>query len=132
MHVDTKTTVLLQTAKGYISSPVNPEKVAVARSILDSGSKHSYISQNLRAAVGLPTVSQETLTIKVFGEETGTLQTCDVVQFCVRGPYNGLNVYVTAYVVPVLCAPLSDQAIDLAASNYPHLAGLWLADFPAQ
>eukprot|EP00112_Aurelia_sp_Birch-Aquarium-sp1_P014174 Seg3041.3 transcript_id=Seg3041.3/GoldUCD/mRNA.D3Y31 product="hypothetical protein" protein_id=Seg3041.3/GoldUCD/D3Y31 len=132
MHVGTKTSVLLQTAKGYISSATNPEKVAVARLILDSGSKHSYISENLRAALNLQTVGQETLTIKVFGEEIGTLQTCDVVQFCVRSPYNGLNVYVTAYVVPVLCAPLSDQAIELAASNYSHLAGLWLAGFPAQ
>ena len=132
MHVDTKTSVLLQTAKGYISPATDPERVAVARLILDSGSKHSYISENLRAALHLQPVTQETLTIKVFGEETGTLQTCDVVQFCVRSPYNGLNVFVTAYVVPVLCAPLSDQAIDLAASSYPHLAGLWLADFPAQ
>ena len=59
MYLDTKTSVLLQTAKGYISSATNPERVAVARLILESGSKHSYISENLRAALHLQPVTQE-------------------------------------------------------------------------
>ncbi len=49
-----------------------------------------------------------------------------------RSPYNEISVFVTAYVVPVLCAPLSEQSIKFAVNNYPHLSGLWLADFPAE
>ena len=132
MHVDSKNTILLQTAKGYVSSSTTPDRISVARLILDSGSKHSYISERLWDELKLPTLSQQTLTIKVFGDEEGTLRTCDVVQFCIRSPYSELSVYVTAFVVPTLCAPLSDQAINFAASNYSHLAGIWLADFPAE
>ena len=132
MHVESKTSVLLQTAKGYVSSTSAPENIAVARLVLDSGSKHSYVTERLRDKLKLPAITQETLTIKVFGDEEGTLQTCDVVQFCIRSPYDERSAYVTAYVVPVLCAPLSDQAISSAVDNYPHLKGLWLADFPAK
>ena len=85
-------------------------------------------SENLK----LPAITQETLTIKVFGDEEGTLQRCDVIQFCIQSPYDERSAYVTAYVVPVLCAPLSGQAISSAVDNYPHLKGLWLADFPAK
>ena len=131
MHVDTKTSVLLQTAKAYISAAQCPEKTAVARLILDSGSKHSYISEGLRSALSLPTVGKETLTIKTFGDSEGTVRTCDIVQFCVRSPYNSICLYVSAYVVPIVCAPIKNQAINFAIRNYPHLTGLWFADFPA-
>ena len=132
MHVDTKTSVLLQTAKAYISSAQGPNHTAVARLILDSGSKHSYISEELRSTLALPIVGRETLTIKTFGDNEGTVRTCDIVQFCVRSPYNSLCIYVSAYVVPIVCAPIRNQAISFATGNYPHLQGLWLADYPAK
>ncbi len=132
LHVNTRDSILLQTAKGYISSTTSTGKVVVARMIMDSGSKHSYISERLRNELNLHTISQDTLTIKVFGEENGTLQTCDIVEFCIRSPYNGLCTYMTAYVVPVICAPLSNQALKFAANNYPHLTGLCLADCLAE
>ena len=62
----------------------------------------------------------------------GTLQTCDIVRFCVRSPYNDLNTYVNAYVTPVVCAELRNQAIEFSASSYAHLARLSLADFPIE
>ena len=132
MFVDVKKSVLLQTAKGFISKAQNPEQSTVARMIFDSGSQRSYISERLRDSLALPTVSRETLTINAFGEDTGKLKNCDVTQFCVRSPYNSLNMYVNAYVVPVVCAPLKSQPINFAACNYTHLSGIPLADFPAE
>ncbi len=132
MHVQSRTSILLQTAKGYISSPTDQSRKRISRLIFDTGSKHSYISSSLRDALQLLTISQETIEVKVFGGDAGTIQTCDVVQFCVRSSYTGLCVYVTAYVVPILCSPLSEQPIKFAASNYPHLAGLCLADSQAE
>ena len=132
MFVDVKKSVLLQTAKGFISKAQNPEQSTVARLIFDSGSQRSYISERLRDSLALPTVSHETLTINAFGEDTGKLQNCDITQFCVRSPYNSLNMYVNAYVVPVVCAPLKSQPINFAACNYTHLSGISLADFPAE
>eukprot|EP00795_Rhopilema_esculentum_P008160 gene8160-14089_t len=132
MHVGTKDSVLLQTAKAHISAAQGPCKTAVARFIFDSGSKHSYISEALKETLSLPIVGKETLTIKTFGDTEGTVRTCEVVQFCVRSPYNELSTYVNAYVIPVVCAPISNQAINFAANNYPNLGGLWYADYPAE
>ena len=42
---------------------------------------------------------------------------------------NDLNIYVNAYVTPVVCAALRNQAIEFAASSNAHLASLPLADF---
>ena len=43
-----------------------------------------------------------------------------------------MNIYVNAYVTPVVCAALRNQAIEFPASNYAHLASLPLADFPVE
>ena len=77
----------------------------------------------------MPTISRETLSINTFGREEGRNQTCDVTQFCVKSPYNDLHVYVTAYVVPVVCSAINNHEIEFAMRKYPHLAALPLADF---
>ena len=41
---------------------------------------------------------------------------------------NGLNLYLTANTVPVICAPLQNQCIELSRDNIPHLQGLKLAN----
>ena len=129
MYVDARNSVLLQTASGYISSARDAGKIAVARMIFDSGSQRSYISQRLKDSLALPTLSRDTLTIKKFGTEESSVETCDVTQFCVRSPYNNLTMYVTAYVLPIVCAPVSNQPLNLAVAEYSHLRNLPLADF---
>ncbi|KAK3732474.1 hypothetical protein QZH41_003783 [Actinostola sp. cb2023] len=42
-----------------------------------------------------------------------------------------MEFYVNAYSVPTICSPLSNQAVQLAVNNYPHLRGLELADIPS-
>ena len=106
LYVETKNSVLLQTAKGYISAPNNSANLALARLLFDGGSECSFVSTWLKDALALPVIGQETLVIKTFGSDQGTLQTCDIVQFCVRSPYNDLNIYFNAYVTPVVCAAL--------------------------
>ena len=39
-----------------------------------------------------------------------------------------LTIYMHAYVIKVICSPLSSQVIKFAQSNYPHLRNLQLAD----
>ena len=60
------------------------------------------------------------------------MRTCDIVRFCVRSPYNSLCIYVTAYSVPIVCAPIRNQALSFTIGNYLNLEGLWLADYPAK
>ena len=50
-----------------------------------------------------------------------------MVQLCVECA-DGLNVYIDAYVVPLICSPVSNQCIEFARNNYPHLIDLPLAD----
>ncbi|CAB4016444.1 Hypothetical predicted protein, partial [Paramuricea clavata] len=39
-----------------------------------------------------------------------------------------LNLYVSCYVVPVICSPLTHQPVQFASSHYSHLRNLYLAD----
>ena len=72
-------------------------------------------------------IHSETLVIKTFGSTDEMVQTCDNVQLCVQG-VNGLNLYLTANTVPVICAPLQNQCIELSRDNISYLQELELAD----
>ena len=95
--------------------------------VFDSGSQRSYISEILQKTLNLPIAGQDTLLIKTFGESTAKLRRCDIVQMAVEAD-DGMQVYVSAYVVPVIGAPISNQLIEFTQANYPHLQCLRLAD----
>ena len=81
----------------------------------------------MRDRLNLPTVKSSKVLIKEFGNDKGTLQSCDSVQLAIKGADN-LTVYINAFVVPLICSPLSNQAINVAQDMYPHLRNLLLAD----
>ena len=67
LYVETKNSVLLQTAKGYISAPSDSANVALARLLFDGGSEHSFVSfTRLKDSLAVPVIGQETLVIKNF------------------------------------------------------------------
>ncbi|XP_068708273.1 uncharacterized protein [Montipora foliosa] len=117
MFVSSKSSVLLQTARANISKPGSGEHSVNARMVFDSGSQKIYISENLENTLKLPVPGQDTLLIKTFGESTAKLRQCDIVQFA----GDGMKIYVSAYVVPVICAPISNQIIEFTQAYYPHL-----------
>jgi hypothetical protein len=41
---------------------------------------------------------------------------------------DNLKVYINAYEIDFICSPLSNQSIDVAIHDYPHLQGLVLAN----
>ena len=86
------------------------------------------MSCRLKESLNLPAIRSEKLMIKTFGNEEGQIQECEVVQLCLKGISSDFNVYLTAYAVPVICAPLRNQAIEVAYQSYPHLQELKLAD----
>ena len=77
--------------------------------------------------LGLQASGSDTLLIKTFGESHAQLRKCDIVQLAIETPRDG-RVYVTAYVVPTICSPISNQSIDLHQHQYSHLQSLKLAD----
>ena len=120
--------VLLQTASAMVGNPNAPQQPKTkSRIVFDSCSQKSYISSRLRNSLGLETVSKQSLLVKTFGNEYPKLMSCDLVQVSITAT-DGLELYVNAFSVPVICSPISNQAVELAVKQYPHLRGLNLAD----
>ena len=44
----------------------------------------------------------------VFGDNSASVKECDIVQLCIR-TIDAMTVYVTAYFVPVICSPVSNE-----------------------
>ncbi|XP_068757291.1 uncharacterized protein [Montipora capricornis] len=127
LHVGGKNSVLLQTATANVSIP-RSGKTVQARLLFDSGSQRSYIANSLRSSLELLSLRYENLVIKTFGAGSVQPKRYDVVQLCVSKAVGGLNLYVDAYDIPSICAPLSQQKIELAQASYEHLSSLELAD----
>ena len=90
------------------------------------------MTENARNKLDLSAVKTEKLLIKTFGQENEQLKECDVVEFCVKGlGVDSSTVQMTAHVVPLICSPLKDQAVQLVQQSYEHLVDLELADCPA-
>ena len=85
--------------------------------ILDLGSQKSYITENLRQELNLSSVSTETLVVKTFGNTVETARTYDIVQTRMQGTNSDLNLYVSCYVVPVICSPLTHQPVQFASNQ---------------
>ena len=127
MHVSAINSVLLQTAPAEVKAPGKP-RGRNFRFVFDSGSQKSYVTVDVKNALSLPIVGKDKLLIKTFGDESPKVRDCEIVQFSV-GCKNGEEIVMQAYVVPVICTPISNQVISRAVKHYEHLRGLDLADF---
>ena len=128
MYVDeSKGPVFLQTATAEVLRPDNDSCFRSIRLVFDSCSQRSYITENLKTELGLPVIGRDSLLIKTFGQSDTRLRSCEIVQVGIKTACEA-TVYIQAYVVPVICAPLTQQPIELAQCSYEHLRGLPLAD----
>ena len=118
----TKVKVLLQTARTQAYA-VNGEKVPV-RVLFDSGSQKSYITNQLKARLGLTPIKKELLNLNVFGSVTTRKQSCDVVKVKLQGKYNE-DAEILALGFSTICSPLP-RTVEL--HQYPQLRELELAD----
>jgi hypothetical protein len=130
MYVESNTAVLLQTAQ----SPVGKIGTLMdgkynAKIVFDSCSQRSYISNRLRSILKLETVESVNLLVKTFGDEVIKFGD-EMIKFAVADT-EGNNITMDAYSVPKICSPISNQAIEVALKEYPHLHGLDLADSPS-
>ena len=108
--------VLLQTATAEVVRPDNDSSPLNVRLVFDSCSQRSYVTQAVR----------DSLLIKTFGESDARLRTCEIVQVGIKTLCD-TTVYIQAYVVPVICGPLTQQSTELTQSSYEHLRDLPLA-----
>ncbi|XP_068761945.1 uncharacterized protein [Montipora capricornis] len=119
--------VLLQTATAEVVRPHNDSSPLNVRLVFDSCSQRSYVTQAVKENLQLPVVGRDSLLIKRFGESDARLRTCEMVQVGIKTLCD-TTVYIQAYVVPVICGPLTQQSTELTQSSYEHLRDLPLAD----
>ena len=60
--------------------------------------------------LSLPVVGKDKLLIKTFGDESPKLRNCEIVQYAVCCK-NGEAIVMQAYVVPVICTPISNLVL---------------------
>ena len=128
LYVNSKTQILLQTARTRVSRADNQNYEINARVLFNSGSQCNYVKSNLKEQLAVPTLRKEKLIIKTFVNENEELRECDIVQLCLRPLYDDLNIYLTVYSIPVICSQICDQPVKFPAEKYEHLQGLQLAD----
>ena len=102
LYVDTKTPVLLQTATTGVFSSHSTSAVIQTRMILDSDSQRSYITNQLKTALSLPSEQVETMLIKTFASIEEKRQGCDVVKLAMNTE-NGQTLELAFLAVPLIC-----------------------------
>ena len=71
--------MFLQTAQAVVYNPQQPEVKVRARIILDSGSQRTYLTNNLKNTLQLPTLEKKQVSIKTFGSTVERLELVEVV-----------------------------------------------------
>ena len=117
--------ILVQTAQAKVYAPADSGLSANIRVLLDLGSQRSYSAKKLVKRLVLPCLGKEAVLIKTFGDQTGKLVTCDIVQVQVQCN-DGLNLFIKCYVVDFVCSPITNQCIEFSQANYSHFIGLQL------
>ena len=95
--------------------------------LLDSGSQKTYISERVVQTLNLKAISSQKMKIKTFGNKSEKAVSLKEYSLCIKS-FTGVNLYLKAFAVPLICTPLSGQNIDAARENYPFLKELDLAD----
>ena len=117
MIVDPNNGVLLQTAQASLSSPSSEESTKI-RLIFDNCSQRSYITESTQKRMNLPVTGSDTLMIKTFADTAAKLRKCDIVQ-CAIETVDHMKIFFSAFVVPVICSPISQRTIEFAQMKYP-------------
>ena len=121
---------MFQTAFVLAANPEDPSEEVKLSLVIDSGSQRSYVTKRAKSLLELPIANLEEIMIKAFGTNEAVIQHCDGVPICLKSRLSNFETGIKAFEVPSICSHLEGQAIRLAKSQYVHLNGLKLADYP--
>ena len=96
--------------------------------IFDQGSQHSYLSQQVRDALNLNTVTKEGLLINAFSANEEEFKICDKVEIVVGSLFDKFEMKIDTFVVDNIGNPLEKHDLYEIQSKYPHLSNIQLAD----
>ena len=122
--------VLLQTAQAKVFNNVLQRDTKI-RLLLDNGSQQSFISASLKDALQLKPIKKEYLGVTAFASQREDIQNLEVVELEVKNSNNAVVSKVKLFVVPMICAPIRNQVIDIARENFDVLRNINLADSSA-
>jgi len=88
-----------------------------------------YITQQLKETLGLKPLARERSCIKTLRSDDDNLKTVDVVNLCLKNVDNDVTMTIAAHVVPMICSPLSYQAVQFAKKNHAHLKDIVLSEY---
>ena len=91
-------------------------------------SQRSYVTNDTRTRLNLPTIRKEKLIIQTFGNNESKLKNVDIAQMKINGKSSNHSVYFEAICVPEICSQLKNQNIEIAAGQYQHFLNLDFAN----
>jgi len=97
------------------------------RLILDSSSKHSYLSNRAKETLFLIPEDECQWTIAAFDRKRSGTQTCGIIHVGMK-THHEPDTELTLLTVPYLCEPLSVQPISFFQESFNHLSSVELAD----
>ena len=116
--------VLLQTARAEATNK-RYNRTENVRILFDNGSQRSYITDSLKAKLGLSPIKKEKLNLNTFEDSKFKPQRCDVVRVYLRKPGNEKVFYVDALSFPTICSALP---CSVNLGNHSRISNLELAD----
>ena len=84
-----------------------------ARLILDSGSQRTYLTNNLKNILQLPTLEKKQVSIKRFGSTVERLELVEVLALRVELKGES-DRSLSAFTLPQICQPLQGQPVEQA------------------
>ena len=124
-YADSSTPVLLQTAQAVVFNPQQPGCKVKVRIILDNGSQRTYLTDNLKNTLRLPSQQKKQDSIKTFGSTDERLEQVDVAAFGIE--LNGSLIY--CFTVPLICQPLQSQPFNRLIGDNKCFSELRLTDY---
>ncbi|XP_057310540.1 uncharacterized protein LOC130648504 [Hydractinia symbiolongicarpus] len=112
---------LLQTANAHL---LNTDKNSVVFSgcvLFDNCSQKSFITSNAKQRSKLKIIRSEILNVKVFGDNSEKPRKLDVVKVKIKNAHSNDYSVIEAYVMDMICSPLSNQRVDLAQTLLPNI-----------
>ena len=90
--------------------------------------KRTFISEDLRNKLKLPTLKTEQLVINTFGTNESEITQYDSVKFVMKSKDKTFEIETNALVQETICSPLQGQEVKFAKEHYAVLFHVDLAD----
>ena len=123
MYIDSRKSVLLQTASVVLFNIEDPTKTARIQLILGSGSQRSYVTNRIKDILNLVPVTTEKLSIKTFGSTKETQQVCEMVVLGIKTKTHSSE-RLLVLVVPKFCSTFNYQPMHHSSESFNHLEAL--------